>query len=270
VTDPFRDLLAAAPPEFAPLDPAAIRSRVRRRRLGLVAVPAVVVAVLVAVLVPRLALDPVAAPPPATRGPTPSPVVAQPPCPVKGTFGGIIDYIAAVRFGGRQYIARGSDPGQRPARGEQVGVVRCSIADAQVPDYRMRDGDSTYLPVGTRLYATRGLPFWFRLVAADGQVFESMPAAGARTGAEVLPLRGLVRSIEVSDQHRLITDPATVRTVVDGLAAAPVRRGNDWVESGTLVFRLTDGTTVTRLWSRPHGIVEGGIVLPPSAVAALG
>ena len=167
-------------------------------------------------------------------------------------------------------------------RGDRVGVVRCTLERIQPgPSYRIADGDAAFLPAGTVLYATRGAPAAFRVVTADGQVFEAGSGPRVRTGADLLPLRGLVTSIDVRGPaadlppgrepplRRRITDPAQVRAVLTGIAAAPVVDRVATVETAQVWFRLTDGTVVARAWSAPDRLLEGRLALPPAVAAVL-
>jgi hypothetical protein len=281
VTDRLRDALV--PPDFAPLDPTRIRRRARRRRLAGVTAAAALAAA--AIAVPRLVLDgsprvpaagpvrtpgapggvPSASPAPDPRGrggPSGGPTH---PCPTRPADPrGVVDHADVVNLGGRQYLRQ--DHQVVVGRGPRVGVVRCAIADAQDPDYRLTDGDSTFLPVGTVLYAVPGLPTDFRVLASTGQVYDARPDR-ARTGADLLPLAGRVASVDVVETGRPTRRVADPAALVAAVLRAPVRTGVDLGDpTGYLVFRLRSGTTVARWWNRPRGTVEGGIALPPGTV----
>lgn len=283
--DQLRRKLAEAAPDFAPVHPGAIRARVDRRRRLAVAGAAGGTAVLVAavVLVPRPGTDPAPIPvagssAASSTGPATAPRACPRPSP-----DGIVDYVPFVTFGGVSYVqSSGRNGGARPAVGTRFGVVRCTLEEIQPGgDYRAVDGDSAFLPVGTVLYATPGVPASFRLTTADGRVFEAGWGDQVRTGADLLPLRGLVTAIDVRGpadelppgavaplRHR-ITDPAQVRAVLAGIAAAPVVDRSVPVSTGQVLFRLTDGTVVGRNWSRPDRLLEGHIELSPAVLALL-
>jgi len=81
-----------------------------------------------------------------------------------------VDYLDTLRFGGRDYIAKGSvPPGTRV--GIEVGRTRCMITAYQVdPGYQLHDGDATFLPVGTPLFSVRQASTSDALVAVvDGR-----------------------------------------------------------------------------------------------------
>lgn len=278
----LRQRLVDAAPDFPALSPGRIRDRVRRRRqlTGLAAVVAVALLAGAVVVVPRLVLDPPAAPvATATATPTPTPRGTATParaCPTRSPNDGseIVDYADAVRVGGRDYFSAGEQTG-RPVRQARLGTVLCSIAAIRPGSgYRLQDGDATYLPAGTTLWSVRGLPSWFRVVTQTGRIYDGAVAADVRRGADVLPLSGQVASIEligVDGGVRRLTDPATVAAAVDGIAAAPAHAAGTWMYdyAGELRFVLRDGTTVVRQWNAGRRLILGDIRLPASVVALL-
>jgi hypothetical protein len=71
-----------------------------------------------------------------------------------------VDYVDTVHIAGHEFLYEpGADPAAaHPVLGTAVGRVLCQITAHQVdPAYRLKDGDATYLPVGTVLYAVVGL-----------------------------------------------------------------------------------------------------------------
>ena len=275
--DELRRRLVDASPDFPAVSPGVIRGRVRRRRLtGLAAVVAVGLLAGAAVVVPRLVLDPPAAPVAVAPVPTPRPTLPPRACPTRSPNDAneIVDYADAVHLGGRDYLDNGEASG-RPVRQAEVGVVRCSISRIRPGSgYLLQDGDATLLPAGAKLYSVRGLTSWFRLLSADGRIFDSQPAATARRGGDVLPLTGQVTSIEligVGGGVRRLTDPAAVTAAVAGIVAAPADPGGPWpyADAGQLRFRLRDGSTLVRQWNPARRLISGNIQLPASAVALL-
>lgn len=56
--------------------------------------------------------------------------------------------------------------------GPPVATVRCTLAGMRMPaNFRLRDGDATYLPVGTALHEVRGYRREVRVAAQIGQGF---------------------------------------------------------------------------------------------------
>ena len=97
---------------------------------------------------------------PVTRG---SAAASTRPCPPAWSpaagHGVAVDYVDAVRIAGHDFVYQaGADPAAtRPVLGAPLGRVQCQITAYQVdPAYRLQDGDATFLPAGTILYAVVG------------------------------------------------------------------------------------------------------------------
>ena len=141
-------------------------------------------------------------------------------------------------------------------------------------DYRSQDGDAGYLDLGTPVYAVKGYAPEFRLAtASDGRVtlFEADTNPAAKVGADLLDIRGKVRSIGINDPEdgrtelASIGDPGTVQELVEMVLAAPVdqnRRDHDG-ERYFIAFHLEDGTAVTRAFWLGSGELSRGIMTPP-------
>ncbi len=172
VEDRLRSALHDAAPEgwSVPFEPVARRARVRRNVRAVTAVGASALAV-AAVAVAATTLVPAGTPsPPPVAGrsietkPTPGPTGGH--C-VRGHDAASvqIDYIDFVQFGGRQYEGTGERvpaipmPSGIPFPGPRIGTVQCTLSEIMPgPDYRPRDGDAAFLPVGTVLHAVVGMP----------------------------------------------------------------------------------------------------------------
>jgi hypothetical protein len=73
----------------------------------------------------------------------------------------MIDWIDMLEFSGHQYATGlAANVDVAPSKvGAVLGVTRCHIADSTAgPEFRFRDGDATFLPVGSEVHAIRGVP----------------------------------------------------------------------------------------------------------------
>ena len=80
--------------------------------------------------------------------------------------------------------------------------------------YRYQDGDSTYLNPGTPVYAVKGYSPEFRLATLEeGRVrlFESDTNPLARTGEDLLDIRGKVKAVDILSEQ----DASTVLDTLD-------------------------------------------------------
>ena len=67
-----------------------------------------------------------------------------------------IDYVDTLKIRGRDYVISNDTP---PATwdpsntGAPAGTITCTLSTQTIdPNYRLRDGDATFLPVGTDVY----------------------------------------------------------------------------------------------------------------------
>ena len=172
------------------------------------------------------------------------------------------------------------------AVGEVVATVACRIADTvSNPDFRPREGDATFLPAGAELREIVGSRPRLRLAALrDGgwHVYEAYDVPGARTGEDLLDLRGKVRRVHLVEGERgtdvltTVGDPAAAQRLVDAVLSAPVlssdaasaRIGG---EAPLFVrFDLVDGTSVQRAWHREAEVLASVLEAPDALEELLG
>ncbi|MDP9394937.1 MAG: hypothetical protein M3Q27_12155 [Actinomycetota bacterium] len=164
--------------------------------------------------------------------------------------------------------------------------MTCTLSDVVGdPDYRPRDGDAAFLPVGTELREIAGYRSDFRLAAhEDGRwrIYEAADVPDAGTGEDLLDIRGKVRRVHLVEGDdegtgilRTVDRPARVTALVDAVLAAPVmpeaeaaRRFDD--ETPVFVrFDLADGTTVQRAWHVRAGVLSRRVEAPAALLHAL-
>ena len=186
------------------------------------------------------------------------------------------DWVHFVKFEGIMYLAN--------RRGgvvsvDDLGAERYRIAfrlqDYAGGGYRSQDGDAAYLAPGTPIFELKRYTPKFRLAAVvDGEVtlFEADTNPAARTGADLLDIRGRVRSIGINSPQDArtelasIDDPEVVERLVEIVLSAPVdqsyRNGSD--ERYFIAFHLEDGTAVIRSYWLGSGELHRGMMTPPS------
>ena len=72
----------------------------------------------------------------------------------------VIDWVNAIHFNGTTYLASFS-PQTLPVSklGPLFGTTKFKVdGNVQDPNYHLKDGDATYLPVGTPVYTVKGSP----------------------------------------------------------------------------------------------------------------
>lgn len=190
----------------------------------------------------------------------------------------LLDY---VTFDGIDYIRWTTDePGRALTRddlGPEFAVVECSFGeDTKRCSYGI-DASAAFLPSGTRVYAVRGYPSNFRLAAIWKDrifLYQAWRNPRAKVGADLYDVVGRVRAIDVqrgeppqagATKPAAITSPRDVATLVEMIAASPVRKPqvHAIAEPRYLVtLWLADGTTLGRVYFRDTSELMGGVAVP--------
>ncbi len=196
----------------------------------------------------------------------------------------VIDWVPLIQFGGIHYLARWRLAGQATREGdrdltaEDLGPEFYRIAfrgDGYVgAAYRYQDGDSTYLNPGTPVYAVKGYSPEFRLATLEeGRVrlFESDTNPLARTGEDLLDIRGKVKAVDILSEQDASTvldtldEESQVERFVEMVLQSPVDQAHRDHEGPRyfLGFRLADGTSVVRSFWLESGELSRGIMTDP-------
>ncbi len=146
------------------------------------------------------------------------------------------------------------------------------------PNNRYQDGDATHLNPGTQVFVVKGYSPQFRLgTVEEGRavLYEADTNPFAKTGADLLDIRGKVTTIDIlNDDDDLtvlatIDDERTVERFIEMVLGAPVDQGsNDY--GGPRYFlglRLEDGTSVVRAFWMETGELSRGIIAGPAAAS---
>ena len=189
----------------------------------------------------------------------------------------IIDWVHLIQFGSIQYVAIWGD-GEGGLTADDLGPELYRIAfkgdDHVGADYRYQDGDATYLSPGTPVHMVKGYAPEFRLgtlVAGRVTLFEADTNPLAKTGEDLLDIRGTVTAIDILSEE----DAETVLGTING--ERPVERFAElvlqspvdqewWDHDGPryfVGFRLADGTSVMRSFWLESGELSRGIMTDP-------
>ena len=198
-----------------------------------------------------------------------------------------ISWVPMMRFNGVRYGEQWRSDGQETPGGERgleegLGPELYRIAfrgDGYVgPYYLYQDGDATYLNPGTQVYAVKGYSPSFRLgTLEDGRatLYEADTNPLARTGEDLLDIRGKVKSIDILSEEDArtvlgtIDEEQTVERFVDIVLGSPVDQENR-DHDGPRYFvglRLADGTSVVRAFWLDSGELSRGIMTDPMAAS---
>ena len=197
-----------------------------------------------------------------------------------------ISWVPMVKFGGVHYLRRWDLVGKlaheeaQDLTAEDLGPEIYRVAfrgDGYAgPWYRYQDGDATFLNPGTPVYEVKGYSPEFRL-ATLGQgratLYEADTNPHAKTGGDLLDIRGKVTAIDVLNDDREMTvlgtmdDEQAIERFVEMMLESPVNQeGRD--HDGPRYFlgiRLADGTSVVRAFWLETGELSRGIMTDPVA-----
>ncbi|MBI2918660.1 MAG: hypothetical protein HYY01_11820 [Chloroflexi bacterium] len=188
--------------------------------------------------------------------------------------GAHIDWVPFIKFGGIEYLDNwGARLLPENNLGPELYRVAFRLEGKAGFGYRSQDGDAAFLELGTPIHGVKGYAAQFRLAAiVDGKVrvFEAGTNPAARAGADLLDIRGKVRSIGInSPQDRRtelasIGDPGLLEQMVEMVLTSPVDqtfRGSNG-ERYFIAFHLEDGTEATRSFWVGSGELARGIMTP--------
>ena len=156
-----------------------------------------------------------------------------------------ITWVPMVKFGGVDYLKRWSLVGQvtredhRDLTAEALGPELYRVAfrgSGYVgPFYRYQDGDATYLNPGTQVYSVKGYSPQFRLATLEegkATLYEADTNPFAKTGGDLLDIRGKVKAVDVLNDDDAMTilgtidDEQTIERFVEMVLEAPVHQRN--------------------------------------------
>ena len=197
-----------------------------------------------------------------------------------------ISWVPMVKFNGIHYLRRWYQVGKftradisdltREHLGSDLYRVAFRGDGYAGPWYRYQDGDATFLNPGTPVYEVKGYSPKFRLATLEqgrATLYEADTNPNAKTGEDLLDIRGKVTAIDILNDDDEMTVLATIEEepiiehFVKMVLEAPVNQGcRD--HDGPRYFlgiRLADGTSVVRAFWMDTGNLARGIMTGPGA-----
>ncbi|MGU3469742.1 hypothetical protein ACLBWT_01075 [Paenibacillus sp. D51F] len=110
----------------------------------------------------------------------------------------IPEWVDILRVNGLYYVHDSEASAALPdgRLGPRIGSVKFKMADNACTDYKMKDGDAAFLPIGTEIHALKGYRPDFRL-AAGGKIYEVRSNPRARTIGELMDIEGKVVTVSL-------------------------------------------------------------------------
>ncbi len=189
----------------------------------------------------------------------------------------VIEWVPLVQFGGIRYVQAWTLDSNVLTVEDFAERYRVAFRgdDHVGSNYQYQDGDATYLSPGTLVYAVKGYSPKFRLATLEHgavTIYEADTNPQAKTGEDLLDIRGKVTAIDVLSEEDAATVLATidqessVNRAVEAVLASLVdqdRRDHEG-ERYFLGFRLADGTSVVRSFWLESGELSRGIMTDPT------
>lgn len=185
---------------------------------------------------------------------------------IRGCPDGAIDWADVlmmndIKYGG-DFIHRGEDP--LSETGDRLGKVTYTLDGHACSNHKLRNGEASYVPVGTEVLAVEGYKPEFRVIA-DGRVFQVMDNPNAKTLGDLADIQGKVTGISIrSDEDDSALgelDPVQIASFLNEYLSLPYERE---VEETTpykrnsrviLYFHLKDGSSYHTIYTLDENII---------------
>ena len=114
---------------------------------------------------------------------------------------GEIDWVDVVMIDDIQYQHQFPDSADESVpisieKGRKLGEVVYKMADSACSNHQMENGDATFLEEGTPIYEFKGYPSDLMVIAKD-KVYVVDMNIKAKTAAELVPMRNLIKNIHI-------------------------------------------------------------------------
>lgn len=155
-----------------------------------------------------------------------------------------------------------------------VGEVKFNVSEnINDHNYKVKNGDSAFLPKGTNLYKMKGYKPEFRIaVNTEGgwRIYEADSNSRAEKGEDLLDIRDKVLYISINSETDgktelgVIKDKVSIDKLVNMTLNAEVNQSNQEHDGQRyfISFHLLDGSDVTRCYWIDSGELSRGIMLP--------
>lgn len=184
------------------------------------------------------------------------------------TSNSIIDWVDFVKWNGGTYEANNEvnslEKEWQPA--DEVGVVTYMLDGHAGINHKTKNGDASYLPKGTKLFAIKGYDPEFRLLA-DGKVYEASESETAETIGDFLDIEGKVQRVILQSEQDLSFVGAFsdehAKEFVEELLLTPYEPNYEERKGKRVFFgiELLDGTMTRSLyWPETDEVNYGGKV----------
>ncbi len=183
-----------------------------------------------------------------------------------------ISWVDVVKLDNIKYLATSNWLDEKDL-GPQIGTVNFTVSgNVNNSNYKLKNGDSTFIPVGTPIFSLKNYLSKFRVaVESEGRfrVYESNLIANATRGSDYLDISNKVEFIGINDERdnseiAKIKDKQQVEHLTKLVMEASITKSEpDRTNKRYFIsFHLIDGTAVTGAYWLESGQFSHGIILP--------
>lgn len=177
----------------------------------------------------------------------------------------IIDWVDFVKWDGSTYSMNyDSDSEDRQwQKAQKLGEVRFTLDGNAGVNYKTKDGDASYLPKGTEIYAIEGYSPAFRILAG-GRMFEVSEPARAETLGSFLDVAGKVERVilqsPVDGSFAGEFSEENANLFIEHLLALPYEADHMQSEGDPVFFaiQLKDGSLTSSVYWEDTGYITYG------------
>ncbi|MBD7908201.1 hypothetical protein [Sporosarcina gallistercoris] len=187
----------------------------------------------------------------------------------RGCPDGIIEWADVVKLNDVKYAGdiEGISEDHALEKGSKVGEVNYMMADHACSNHKIRNGDATYLPVGTEVYEAVGYRSDFRVIAED-RVFQVRDNEAADTIGDLYDIEGKVIGIilesEIDNSYLAELNEEQIKSFVEdylSLEYIGYDKVSDEIEGNNRVFlriHLQDGSSFLESYWLDSNILTTG------------
>lgn len=182
----------------------------------------------------------------------------------------VIDWVDIIRWNDTDYVNNHevNQLNEEWPMGDELGKVSFKMDGHAGANYQMKNGDASYLEIGTKLYEMEGYDPAFRILA-DGKVYEVFQPENAEKIGDFLDIGGKVEKIVLQSSYDLSIvgefSEESIDEFIDELLALPYDSAVfDERGSGPRIFfgmELEDGTMTRTVYYPESGVLNYGAVV---------
>lgn len=186
-----------------------------------------------------------------------------------------IDWIDFVMFNDIQYEGTWNNNKNLEGikLGEEYEIVQFKLSDVVGnPSYKIKNGDSAYHEIGTKVYEIEGYKPSFRVAIKTSEgirIYEATHNSNASIGEDLLDIKSKVIMITLNSESNgktqlgIIEEKSEIEEIVEGIMESTIDESieRNYENRYFIEFHLDDGTSVTRNFLPKSNLIGYGILI---------